>query len=171
MMDAITVWQPWGFAISDLGKPVENRSWAPPAGLVGRELAIHAGRKLDEAAVHELVALGHHVTFKDLVLGAVVCTVRLVAIVERDTRRPASAVGRPYYVIKDSSVSPERVHELLGRDGGIWYNGDVGWVLDEKRKLARPVHCRGAQRVWHLTAELERAVREEAEHAERTGRK
>ena len=41
-MDALTLWPEWAFAWRWLGKDVENRSWRPPARLIGQRLAIHA---------------------------------------------------------------------------------------------------------------------------------
>jgi DNA polymerase-1 len=41
-MWALTVWQPWAWAIAMGFKLIENRSWPPPRWLIGRELAIHA---------------------------------------------------------------------------------------------------------------------------------
>ena len=46
-MLALTISQPWSFAIRHLGKNVENRDWAPPRNL--KRFAIHAG-KLDIAS-------------------------------------------------------------------------------------------------------------------------
>ena len=44
---AVTLHRPWAYAVAELGKDVENRSWPctlPPGAL----LAIHAGKKWDE---------------------------------------------------------------------------------------------------------------------------
>lgn len=46
LIPCLTVLQPFAAAIVANIKPVENRSWQPPAWLVGRRLLIHAG--LDE---------------------------------------------------------------------------------------------------------------------------
>lgn len=44
-MKALTVWQPWASLIAIGAKPYEFRSWKPPASLVGKQLAIHAGAR------------------------------------------------------------------------------------------------------------------------------
>lgn len=41
-MRALTVRQPFAWAIAHGHKPVENRTWAPPLGAVGERIAIHA---------------------------------------------------------------------------------------------------------------------------------
>jgi hypothetical protein len=40
---AITLWQPWATLVARGLKVHETRSWWPPAWLVGKRLAIHAG--------------------------------------------------------------------------------------------------------------------------------
>jgi hypothetical protein len=42
-IQAITLWQPWASLIARGLKRYETRSWAPPASLIGKRLAIHAG--------------------------------------------------------------------------------------------------------------------------------
>ncbi len=44
---ALTLHRPWPWAIIHGSKRVENRSWAPPAWLIGQRLAIHAGKRWD----------------------------------------------------------------------------------------------------------------------------
>lgn len=41
-MKAITLWQPWASLVTLGVKPIETRSWAPPASAIGQPLAIHA---------------------------------------------------------------------------------------------------------------------------------
>lgn len=55
-MKALTVWQPWASLIAVGAKPYEFRSWKPPAWLVGKQLAIHAGaRPVRIAEVEDLL--------------------------------------------------------------------------------------------------------------------
>ncbi|MEV4212644.1 DUF4326 domain-containing protein [Micromonospora sp. NPDC049662] len=54
---ALTVQQPWAWAIAYAGKRVENRTWAPPEAAIGHLLAIHAGQRWwprwqDEPLIH-----------------------------------------------------------------------------------------------------------------------
>ena len=50
-MKALTVIQPWAWAIAHAGKRVENRTWGPPRDVIGQRIAIHAGRRLDDRAI------------------------------------------------------------------------------------------------------------------------
>lgn len=58
---ALTLHRPWCWAILCAGKDVENRSWRPPAHLVGQFLAIHSGKIWDEEAALWLLAHGYPV--------------------------------------------------------------------------------------------------------------
>ena len=52
-MRALTVKQPWAWAIVHGGKDVENRGWVPTTRHTGRavDLLIHAGRGVDDVAL------------------------------------------------------------------------------------------------------------------------
>ena len=54
-MLALTIHQPWASAIVLGPKRVENRTWRPPATLVGQRLAVHAGKVLSREASEELL--------------------------------------------------------------------------------------------------------------------
>lgn len=45
----LTLQRPWEYAIFNLGKDVENRTWRPPVSMIGQYLAIHAGQTYDKA--------------------------------------------------------------------------------------------------------------------------
>jgi len=73
-MKALSIRQPWAYAIMCLGKDVENRIWAPNwAGL----LLVHASKTVDVDAVRYLTECGYDLP-DPLVTGALVGTVRLI---------------------------------------------------------------------------------------------
>lgn len=47
-MRALTVRQPWASLIASGAKRIENRTWRPPAALMGQRIAIHAGAGWDK---------------------------------------------------------------------------------------------------------------------------
>ena len=56
-MKALTIWQPWASLIIAGVKPYEFRGWYPPASIIGRRIAIHAGaRPVRKAEIAELIA-------------------------------------------------------------------------------------------------------------------
>lgn len=120
-MLALSLWQPWATAVIDHGKDVENRVWAPPARVIGQRIAIHAGRRVDAAALDQARAAGYELP-DPLPAGVLLGTVRLV------DAHHASACR--------AGCSP-------WAEPGVHH-----WVLTDPRPLARPVPCRGFQRLW-----------------------
>lgn len=92
---ALTIWQPWAWAIIHAGKDIENRSWAPGVSLPQR-LAIHAGKTFDDRAYEFLQDLCsvRVPDRKDFALGAILGTV-LLAGWSRESTSPwfAGPVG------------------------------------------------------------------------------
>jgi hypothetical protein len=70
---ALTLHQPWPFAVCTLGKDVENRSW--PAPHVNILTLIHAGKEIDKKALSQVPA---HTPGLDI-RGAVVAVTRIAA--------------------------------------------------------------------------------------------
>ncbi len=132
-MRAITIWQPWAWAIAQAGKNVENRHWRPhPRHLrIGDRLAIHAAaRRPDpQVAAHLRVSCGFFVPV-ELVTSAVVavCTY-------------------------GGSISPHLGGLSQWHERGCW-----GWSLEDITPLPTPVPCRGAQGLWMLPETVEVAV-------------
>lgn len=131
-MKALTLIQPWAYAIAHLGKDVENRTWAPPSNL-GR-FAIHAGLKMERESLDAFIAEGYPDMHGANVHGAVVAVATLSHVID--------ATDPP------SSLSPYR----------RWFLGPVGWVLKDVIALPEPVPARGAQGLWHLPTDIENAV-------------
>jgi len=138
-MKAITVdaWWAWGLA-SGL-KRVENRRWrSAHRGL----LAIHAGgNRAPLVKGWEAMELPTGEKCGDAyVFGAVVAVVDLIDCVDLDTLPDAYRKAPVDY------FDP---------------CGPVCWCLANARRLARPVACKGAQKLWTLPADVLRAVEEQ----------
>lgn len=143
-MRALTIRQPWAFAITALGKDVENRS-RNIAGKYRGRVAIHAAKgvgTLDEyfaasAAIRDLTGIFpmFHAPSRH---GAVVAVAELVAV---DPPGPPLPEG----------VVPE------GRSRWAM-PGHFQLVLDDVRELAHPVPARGALGLWTLPGDVEEQV-------------
>lgn len=132
-MKALTIWQPWAHFIATGAKRVENRDWRPPKDLVGRYLAIHAGKRYDKSAKSIETELGLVVPkHEDLPQAAIVA----VAIVDR---------------VCDSSDESE------GWDDP-WFVGAWGWILRDVVAID-PVPRNGAQRLWEVKPRVLEQVR------------
>lgn len=143
---ALTVWQPWAWAIAAGLKLVENRTWRPLPLQPGDTLAIHAAAKepeFDDLAMVRHLAAQAGVVMLDtakLVRGA------LVAVVTLD--RVVSAVAE------------------LPREQRLWWTGPLGWVLRDVRVLPRPLGAKGQQGLWPIGGELVHQVWDQLEPRE-----
>ncbi len=122
-LHALSVRQPYAYAILHMGKDIENRTWDPPRHIVGQLIWIHASLKRERVEPWEL--LGQRFTLDgdelpdlaDLATGAIVGSVRVVG---------STGIAK----------------------GNRWFNGPIGWVLVEPAPLETPVRCRGMLGVW-----------------------
>jgi hypothetical protein len=150
-MKALTLIQPWAWAICHAGKRIENRGWKPPRSLWGERIAIHAGKQFDADSALGLFAHGYGVP--SLVPhGAIVATARIVGVVTE--RKPGDLVIE--------SALEEPPTWILSPRNRVWFCGPVGWILDEIVVLREPIPCKGAQRLWTVPADVERQVLGEA---------
>lgn len=179
-MSAITLTQPWGWAVCQ-GKTPENRSWPPTKSLVGSDIAIHAGLKLDKLAFddvrdalatqyqsHKPHPISEHEWFvrnrelntlikeKCFVRGAVVAVVKLAGAV----RFPYASTGVVEYQLNGRHGELNRATcQMLydspwrSRDPETWL-----WHLTNVRVLPEPVPCKGFHKLWKLPEDVERAV-------------
>jgi len=131
-MLALSLYQPWASAVILLGKDVENRRWAPPARVIGQRIAIHAGRRVDQAALADARAADVPLP-EPLPTGALVGTVRLA----------------------------EAHHATsCGCSCSTWADpGAHHWLLADPRPLTHPVACRGFQRLWTVPTDLIGGIR------------
>lgn len=117
---ALTVQEPWAWAILRAGKTVENRSWKMPARLVGERVALHTSKTYDhEGASWIRHEFGIEVpTPSELSLGAIVGLVKF-----GESFRPAKVSDR-------------------------WTFGPWCFPVLERTSLAVAVPCRGALGFW-----------------------
>jgi len=139
---ALTVRQPYAWAIAYGGKDVENR----PRPLAYRGLlAIHAGKAVHREGLKDPRILGaiadrqFEIDEAASRLGAVIAVADLVGCHDDATEEP------------HASCSPWAVP------------GQRHLMLRNPRPLAKPVPCRGMLGLWRLPEDVEKAVREQLE--------
>lgn len=151
-MMALTLRHPWPWAICQLGKRVENRTWRPhPNQLkIGERFAIHGGKwPLDDRGV----PLGS--SGSDYV-DEIVDTVRelkeagLCSDLSKITLRMLSA-----YV---GIVAVATYGGAVSESANPWFVGPNGWQLNDIIVIPEPVKCRGAQGLWPLADDVEAQV-------------
>jgi hypothetical protein len=128
-MKALTIRQPWAWAIFHAGKDIENRDW--PTRLRGR-IAIHAAKEMTrdyEGALffmQEATGKFQCPSFEELIRGAIIGTVEITGCVSE-------------------SSSP-------------WFMGDYGFALRGAIALPEPIECRGALGFWDVPEDILRQL-------------
>ena len=151
---AISIRQPWAWAITDLDKRVENRT---RKYAYRGELFLHASATLCASGgvdyLRELLSepetarLG---AVEDLPRGAIVGVCTFVRCQET-------------FLVNESPVIPSASGGSRTRpDQARWAEAGAWWlVLDNVRKLPEPVPCRGMLGLWPVPVDVERRVREQ----------
>jgi hypothetical protein len=124
-MKAVTIRQPFAWAIAAGFKDIENRTWAPRVA-PGEVVAIHAAVAMPDAddvrRVQKLVGRRASVP-EEYDCGAIVAVARVAKVVA-------------------SSRSP-------------WFSGPLGWVLEEVTLVREPIDCTGQLGLWKVPAAVE----------------
>jgi hypothetical protein len=126
----LTLQGPWDYFIFQ-DKDVENRTWQPPADMIGHYLAIHVGQGYDDEGAR-WIQKRFGVEVPGLTLGmkqrkgVIVGVVRLAGVVTQ-------------------SDSP-------------WFFGPFGWQLEDKVAI-EPVKCSGKLKLWELPDDVLEQVR------------
>jgi ASCH domain len=130
-MRALTVMQPWAWAVLQVGKDVENRPG--PTSYRG-PLLIHSSKRVDRAGLvrcAELAKIGSTEPFERLPRGVILGAVDLV----------------------DCSRDPGDLRRSPWAEPRAWH-----WWLANPRLLAAPVPARGALGLWHVPDDVADAV-------------
>ena len=139
---AVSIKQPWLYAIEQMGKSIENRTWKPPVGMRGKRIALHASKSPDRPAFTSLGVFDRQVT-----KGAITSTAVLAGHIE------------PY---QTSAVSylPKYDHLVqLLRVGNPWHIEDqYGWVFADVKILKTPMFCKGALSFWRLPEDVKSLI-------------
>lgn len=125
MKHAISIMQPWPWAIFYAGKDFENRTWRIPARFVGVDLLLHTGKRPDTMDTWDWIARvgGKRPPLpSQLPFGALIGTIRFAAAI------PAAGPAA-------QDLSP-------------WACGSWCWPIVEARPFPRPIPCRGQRSFW-----------------------
>jgi hypothetical protein len=136
---ALTLWQPWAYAVAHLGKDVENRTWKPWPSVIGTRIAIHAAAKVDQVAERDAAGFICH---------------RTTGVLPLHLDLPRAAI-----------VATARVTGVVTESADPWFVGPYGWKLDEVIALPTPVPCRGAQGLWIVPPDVAAQVFEQVKSA------
>jgi hypothetical protein len=130
---AISIRQPWAYAIIHAGKAIENRSW--PTRFRGA-VAIHASKALDTRTLEDFFRF-----IDQRGLG------RVVGLTKADAAHlPRGAV-----------IGIADIADCVTASSSPWFEGPFGFVLANPRPL-QPISCKGALQFFTLPAPVIAAI-------------
>lgn len=163
-LHAITIWQPWTHAILQGWKPVENRTWPPPPQLIGRPIALHAGKRLDGDAFQTFLeyreqlgipAGGLDATMHTSAIVGVATLAGAIQVVDANRRGEVTVLAlgvdssRRLRATKILGAYAITAQQALDVTRSPWSSGPWCWVLRDVVAI-EPVPCPGAQKVWRV---------------------
>ncbi len=140
-MHALTIHQPWAWAIAAGHKRVENRTWSTT---YRGPLVIHAGNSRESLSegLEFLASLDIHPT-EDMVYGACLAVAILSDVVPFNDPQRA--------LFDESSIATDP-----------FAFGPQCWVLSEVRRLDETIPMRGQQLLFDVPADVEREIKRHA---------
>lgn len=154
-MKALTSKQPGASLVAAMVTTSATTPWAPPPGLVGQRIGIHAAKRptteddwtfVDEHVAAALHRIGH---WEEVPLGAVVATARVV-IVGQVTWPPDPTDPEYGHYVHCSTPEGAMFHVL--DDGlGDYSEGRWLWLFDDVAAFDEPVPARGRRGLWDWT--------------------
>lgn len=139
----LSVHQPWAWCLAQGYKPVENRTWHPPAAALGRYVAIQASKAFD---AKKIVTQLHELVRQQLIRADVVPTLD-------DLKAQCGhviGVGCLDRYVRESS---DPIYD------DPWFVGPIGWVFTGMLPI-QAIPCRGQQGLFQLDPATLAAVRE-----------
>lgn len=136
-MKALSLKQPWLWAITEEDKRVENRTWKPMDWIIGKRIALHASKNDDPGGVVAIFNILGAELPHNLPRGAIVATAKIIGWVDERNgtfKGPSPCLG---HYVDDK-----------------WFFGPIGWILDDVKKLEVPVPCRGHLGLWDIPGDL-----------------
>ena len=147
-MWALTLWQPWATLIAMGIKLIETRVWRPPARVLHKPMAIHAGMTIAddktiggtqvEAKIIELLGVEWRAIIPT---GAVVATA-----VVTNGYKTAGFINNGYVRVLDGKRYAKVKHDPYGDfSDERWL-----WMLKDIRPMDPPFKVAGRLGLWHL---------------------
>lgn len=148
---AISLHQPYASLIACGAKHYETRGWAPPPGLIGQRIAIHAAKH--RPTLEELVPFrgDPHSFFRRggwqdrMHFGAVVCTAVLLDALQVTRFMPTDMEGLERVPVLSNGTA------LYDARYGDYAQGRWIWMLGSVKQILPPAPERGRQRFWRWT--------------------
>lgn len=129
-MKALSIRQPWTWAILHAGKDVENRDWST---LFRGVIAVHAAKGM---------------TYEE----------RLWASMDIEERSGLRPPAWPMLKLRGCIVGTVEIVDCVRESNSPWFQGEYGLVLRNPQPLVKPIYCKGALGFWDVPEEIETAL-------------
>ena len=126
-MRGLSFKQYWLWAITDLDKRIDNRSWKPPDYVIGKRIALHASLSKDPTSLP---------------------TIKRIA---RLSSKKMLAIEAPTGVIVATAV----VEGFCDQSNKKWFFGPYGWILKDVFSLEQPIPYKGMLGLWRVAKDIE----------------
>jgi len=167
---AITLWPEWAFAIGCLDKRHENRSWEPPSSIVGKRIAIHAGKNIGGRPGEPAMRNGAYALARAMKANGW-CgkfgrgpggekSKRLFCSFDKREGDIDSGAHRTVEIKTSAVVATAVVGDAVrvDADEGWKAGGSFAWRLSQVRWLVQPIESKGAQGIWRMAPDLVEAI-------------
>ena len=164
---ALSVRQPWGWAIVATYKPVENRSWKPPATAIGKTIAIHASTSTSDLTeeISTYLANIHPLIHADL-WGPVDKDNAIGIFQFGGLIGTAQIAGYEFFNPNDPIESRRRIDDAAKSLGchlivpaSRWANADMYcWLLRNAVQFRETIPCAGKLNLWSLSPALQARI-------------
>ena len=156
---AITLRPEWAYAICNLGKNIENRTWTPMRSLSGkRKIAIHAGRLIGGRESYKAFLEGIYEVANTAEKAGFTFHTWREKHKEKDVMCEIYNSQESFCLCRDnipvsSIVALAQVSEVrkYPLDTPWYIPGSWGWKLEEIITLIEPVPARGERGMWQIS--------------------
>lgn len=154
---ALSLYAPWAWAVLNLGKDIENRSWHPRSGD-----AKFRGWFWVHASMYGGPTPGGLRNLADEFDGVKTMATRAGCAMPSYPVTP-----RMFLDMRGKIVGRARVVDAVERSDSGWFCGPLGLVLADAVALPEPVTCKGALGFWRVPADVLRSLKSPTPKADR----
>ena len=148
-LHGLTVHRPFPWAMVHGSKRIENRMWTPPDWLIGKHLALHAGKTWDQDGADFVRELEPTMpgSAADHPIG-IIAIVRIIGVIE--LMQDGTRLAAWWHEAPMASRRPKM----------RWFVGRFGWVFDDVVAMDPVIPCRGMQKLWTVPPDALSLARE-----------
>ncbi len=151
-MKALSIRQPWAWAILHAGKDIENRDWY--ASFRGR-FAIHAAKGMTAQEYRDGIAYIHRAFIANVLM-----TPTTVQLGDGRLSVASGEIVTPGFddIARGAIVGVADLCACISSSPSPWFEGKYGFVLRNVIALPEPILCKGALSFWDVPPDVEAQI-------------